>query len=48
MLCHALNECQSVWSPSAGIVRSELYKIANVQTPYGVPVQAIVDVSLML
>jgi hypothetical protein len=29
----------------AGIIRSELYKIANTTTPYGVTVQTIVDVS---
>jgi hypothetical protein len=33
---------------SAGIIRSELYKIRDTQTPYGVNVQTIVDVSVML
>ena len=32
----------------AGIIRSELYKIRDTQTPYGVNVQTIVDVSVIL
>jgi hypothetical protein len=38
----------SVLPCSTGIIRSELYKIRDTQTPYGVNVQTIVDVSVML